>query len=103
MANEKKFYAVITEVWGGTQFDENEYISYYGDKNLAETEFEKAKREIIGEFEECYEEDDNSIKIVIMDDNMPYGERVCRITVKDGDDDSDCCVVCMRELKMICQ
>ncbi len=102
MANEKNFYAVITEVWDGTQFDENEYISYYGDKNLAETEFEKVKHGIIGEFEECYEEDDDSIKIVITDGYMSDGERVCRITAKNGDD-SDVCVIRLKELKMICE
>lgn len=102
MANKKIFYAVIAEVWNGTQFDEDECTSYCEDKNLAKTEFEKVKGDIIGVFEDCYEKDDDSVKIVITDRYMPDGERLCRITAKDGDD-SDCCVIRMRELKMICR
>lgn len=95
MANKKNFYAVIAEVRNGTHFDEDECTSYCEDKNLAETEFEKVKGDIIGVFEDCYEN-------VITNRYMSDGERLCRITAKDGDD-SDCCVIRMRELKMICR
>lgn len=98
MEKTKTIYSRTTEVWQGSQFEENEYVTYYDKKSLAMDAFEREKKNVYNLFNEDYD----SADIIVTDGYMSDGERVCRITAKNGDD-SDCCVIRMRDLKMICE
>jgi hypothetical protein len=98
MENTKTFYSRTTEVWQGSQFEENEYVTYYENKDTAKAAFEREQENIYNIFNEYYD----SAEIIVTDGYMSDGERVCRITAKNGDD-SDCCVIRMRDLEMICE
>lgn len=91
------FYSRTTEVWQGSQFEENEYVTYYENKDIATGAFEREQKNVYDTFNEDYD----SAEIIVKDEYMSDGERVCRITAKNGDD-SDCCVIRLKELKMIC-
>lgn len=98
MEKTKTIYSRTTEVWQGSQFEENEYVTYYDKKSLSMEAFEREKKNVYDLFNEDYD----SADIIVTDGYMSDGERVCRITAKNGDD-SDCCVIRMRDLKMICE
>lgn len=97
MEKTKTIYSRTTEVWQGSQFEENEYVTYYDKKSLSMEAFEREKKNVYDLFNEDYD----SADIIVTDGYMSDGERVCRITAKNGDD-SDCCVIRLKELKMIC-
>ena len=97
MENTKTFYSRTTEVWQGSQFEENEYVTYYENKDTAKAAFEREQENIYNIFNEYYD----SAEIIVTDGYMSDGERVCRITAKNGDD-ADVCVIRLKELKMIC-
>ena len=97
MEKTKLFYSRTTEVWQGSQFEENEYVTYYENKDIATGAFEREQKNVYDTFNEDYD----SAEIIVTDEYMSDGERVCRITAKNGDD-SDVCVIRLKELKMIC-
>lgn len=97
MEKTKLFYSRTTEVWQGSQFEENEYVTYYENKDIATGAFEREQKNVYDTFNEDYD----SAEIIVTDGYMSDGERVCRITAKNGDD-SDVCVIRLKELKMIC-
>lgn len=97
MEKTKTFYARVTEVWGGSQLEENDYATYYDDKSLAKEAFEREQKNVYDVFADDYD----SSEITVTDGYLSDGERVCRITAKSGDD-SDVCVIRLKELKMIC-
>ena len=98
MEKTKTIYSRTTEVWQGSQFVENEYSSYYDNRAIAMEAFEREQENVHDIFNEYYD----SAEIIVTDGYMPDGERVCRITAKNGDD-SDVCVIRLKELKMICE
>lgn len=97
MENTKTIYSRTTEVWQGSQFEENEYVTYYDKKSLSMEAFEREKKNVYDLFNEDYD----SADIIVTDGYMSDGERVCRITANNGDD-ADVCVIRLKELKMIC-
>lgn len=97
MEKTKTFYSRTTEVWQGSQFEENEYVVYYENRDTAKEAFEREQENIYNIFNEDYD----SAEIIVTDGYMSDGDRVCRITAKNGDD-SDVCVIRLKELKMIC-
>jgi hypothetical protein len=97
MEKTKLFYSRTTEVWQGSQFEENEYVTYYENKDIATGAFEREQKNVYDTFNEYYD----SAEIIVTDGYMSDGERVCRITAKNGDD-SDVCAIRLKELKMIC-
>lgn len=97
MAKTKTIYSRTTEVWQGSQFEENEYSSYYDNRAIAKVAFEREQKNVYDLFNEDYD----SADIIVTDGYMPDGERVCRITAKNGND-SDVCVIRLKELEMIC-
>lgn len=98
MEKTKTFYSRTTEVWKGSQFEENEYSSHYENRAIAMEAFEREKENVHGIFNEYYD----SADIIVTDGYMSDGERVCRITANNGDD-ADVCVIRLKELKMICE
>ena len=97
MENIKSFYSCATEVWKGSQFEEDEYSLYYENKDVAVGSFEKEQKNIYNLFNEYYD----TAEIIVTDEYLYDGERICRITAEKGDD-SDVCVIRLKELKMIC-
>ena len=97
MEKTKTIYSRTTEVWKGSQFEENESATYYDNRDTAKGAFEREQENVYNIFNEYYD----SADIIVTDGYMSDGERVCRITANNGDD-ADVCVIRLKELKMIC-
>lgn len=97
MEKTKTIYSITTEVWKVSQFEEDEYATYYDKKSIAMEAFEREKKNVCDIFNEDYDDSE----IVVTDGYLSNGDRVCQITAKNGDD-ADVFVIRLKELKMIC-
>ena len=95
----KKFYEMTICLWKGSQFDEDDDTKYYANYDTADAAFDTSVKDMYHHFEDWYD----SEFILINEEKLVDGTRVCTITGhNEGDEtDTDTCKVMLKELKMI--
>lgn len=96
MKEKKPFYSIEVKVFDGSQFDEDEEVTYYGDIFDAGEAFDRAVKYMYHQFELGYD----SAEILLKEDILIDGTRLCTITSKNLANEKDMCKVIMKKRVM---
>ena len=94
--DKKTFYSVEVALWDGSQFDADEDVKYYGDYIDADDAFDRAIKDMYHKFEIGYD----SAEILVYEEKMIDGTRVCTINGENIANEKDTCKVRLKELTM---